>query len=442
VIQMAKHPVTIGVVCLARKTFDFEAAGGIYTKLKFDLKAIGNVTWHFVDPLVIEIPDAEMSASDLATRQLDGLILIAGTFHLGHLALIFNKTVRVPILLWGLDELPYNGGKIRLNSVCGMNLDASNLYKAGTRDYHYVIGGAVDSDWIDAIRIKAAFKRARVGIAGYRAHGFFNLDVDEPDLYRATGVIVDHFELADIYGAEVTPEQVAAQKAKLMKSFKTSVLSPDQLDKVAALAAKLAVFVARNGLAALAIRCWPEFAATYGIAPCAAMSLLQSGGTILACEGDLLGALSMLAHAAIGGETPYLADFSQVNLMENFALLWHCGVAPCNTWDGKSDCSLETYHAGGKGVTADFVMKPGALSIARIDYCQGGYRVFLQQATAVPMAKELKGTYAKVEFKGSVRDVLDKIVMNGIAHHVSVVYGDHSKPFEIFARLAGWTVIK
>jgi L-fucose isomerase-like protein len=436
-----KHPVSIGVACLARRTFDFEAAAEIYVKIKADLKAIENVTWHFVDALVIEIPDAEKAANELATKQLDGLILIAGTFHLGHLVLIFNKVVHVPILLWGLDELPYNGGKIRLNSVCGVNLDASNLYKAGTRDYHLVIGVSVDADWIDATRIKAAFKSARVGIAGYRAHGFFNLDVDEPDLYKATGVIIDHFELAEIYGIEVTAGQVAVQKKRILKAFKTAALSGEQIEKVASLAAKLDAFVTKNGLTALAIRCWPEFAAEFGIAPCAAMSLLQSDGRILACEGDILGALSMLAHAAIGGETPYLADFSQVNIAENFALLWHCGVAPCSTWDGKSECSLETYHAGGKGITADFVMKAGDISIARIDYCHDGYRVFLQQATAVPMAKELKGTYAKVIFKANVRDVLDKIVMNGIAHHVSVVYGDHVRPIVILARLLGWTVI-
>ncbi|MBN2154083.1 MAG: fucose isomerase, partial [Candidatus Lokiarchaeota archaeon] len=397
-----KHPASIGVACLARRTFDFEAAGEIYTRMKADLKAMENITWHFVDPLVIEVPDAEMAAGELATKQLDGLVLIAGTFHLGHLALVFNNALHVPILLWGLDELPYDGGKIRLNSVCGVNLDASNLYKAGTRDYHVVIGGSIDEDWVDAIRIRATFKRARVGIAGYRAHGFFNLDVDELDLCRATGVLIDHYELADIFNFDVDQGQVAAQKARIQEKFKTSTLSSEQVNKVAALAAKLDAFMAKNGLTALALRCWPEFAASFGIAPCASMSLLQSGGRIIACEGDVLGSLSMLAHAAIGGETPFLADFSQVNVAENFALLWHCGVAPCNTWDGESECSLETYHAGGKGVTADFVMKPGALSIARIDYCQGGYRVFLQQARAVPMAKELKGTYAKVEFGGSV----------------------------------------
>ncbi len=307
--KTSKHPVSIGVACLARKTFDFEAADEIYTKLMAGLKTIENVTWHFVDALVIEIPDAEKAASDLATKQLDGMILIAGTFHLGHLALIFNKAVRVPIMLWGLNELPYNGGKIRLNSVCGVNLDASNLYKAGTRDYHVVIGDSVDAAWIDALRIKAAFKSAHIGIAGYRAHGFFNLDVDEPDLYRATGVILDHYELADIFGVDATPEQTATQRARIQKAFKTSALSREQLDKVASLAVKLDLFLARNGLTALAIRCWPEFAATYGIAPCAAMSLLQSEGKILACEGDVLGALSMLAHVAIGGESQPPAGF-------------------------------------------------------------------------------------------------------------------------------------
>ena len=49
--------------------------------------------------------------SILATKQIDGLIIISGTFALGHLALELHKAIQKPILLWGLDELPYNGGK-------------------------------------------------------------------------------------------------------------------------------------------------------------------------------------------------------------------------------------------------------------------------------------------------------------------------------------------
>ena len=104
--------------------------------------------------------------------------------------------------------------------------------------------------------------------------------------------------------------------------------------------------------------------------------------------------------------------------------------------------SLDPYFAGSKGVTADFVMKPGELSILRLDYTPGEYRIFLQKAIGIRMNKELKGTYVKVKFDQNVREVLDKVIYNGIAHHLSVVYGDFIKPFENFARIKGWNVIQ
>jgi L-fucose isomerase-like protein len=171
------------------------------------------------------------------------------------------------------------------------------------------------------------------------------------------------------------------------------------------------------------------------------MSLLQSEGHIIACEGDIDGALSMCAHAAAGAATPFLADLSQIDFQGNFALLWHCGVAPCSLWDGACVRSLDGYFAAGKGVTADFVMKPGRVSICRIDSVNGNYRVFLEDAVGLPMGKELRGTYLKVEFDEPVRTVFNRIVYNGIAHHASVVYGDYRRPLELFARIKGWPVI-
>ena len=150
----------------------------------------------------------------------------------------------------------------------------------------------------------------------------------------------------------------------------------------------------------------------------------------------------MLAHKAMGAETPYLFDFSQVDLANNFALFWHCGVAPCNLWDGCSVRSLDTYFAGGKGVTADFVLKSGELSIARIDTARGKRRLFLQKARAIPMKKELKGTYMKAEFDRPLKEVLDLVVNNGVAHHASVVYGDFVEPLRLAASILGWEVIE
>jgi len=437
-----KQKICVGLVCLARKTFDYKAAEEIYVRIKEDLKKIELIQWEIISDLLIEVEDAQDAAHRLASKEIDALVCISGTFALGHLILELNKVIKKPILLWGLEELPYDGGKIRLNSVCGINLNASNLYKAGVKNYQVVIGNQIDEDWLNAIRIIKTFSTNRIGIIGYRAKGFFNLDVDELDLYRQLGVLVDHFELDEIYNYEVNKDKVEERVQQIKSIFDVSEITEQQVLKVANLTAKFEGFMDKHQLGAIAIRCWPEFAGNFGISPCAAMSILQSEDKILTCEGDLLGSLSMLAHKAIGGETPFLADFSQVDIKENFGLLWHCGVAPCNLWDGKCIRSLDTYFAGGKGVTADFVMKSGEISMLRIDYTPGEYRLFIQKANSIPMDKELKGTYVKVRFEDNIRDVLDKIIQNGIAHHISIVYGDHIKPLEIFAKLKGWNIIK
>ncbi len=437
-----KQKIRLGVMCLARKTFDFEAAAGLYENILKDLANLEQVEVVAVPGLVIEPEEAKEGALYLAGKDIDGLAVISGTFHLGHLVLEANTILNKPLLLWGLPELPYNGGKIRLNSVCGVNLNASNLYKGGVRNYSTHIGGNIDEVWLDAIRINAAVKRAHIGVLGYRAKGFFNLGVYDLNVYEQMGTLIDHYELNDVWKYPTTEEGVAKRLVQVKEIFETSELSDFQITKVAELSEKFHGFMTQNKLTALAVRCWPEFAAEFGISPCAAMSILQSEGYILACEGDIEGALSMIAHRAAGAETPYLFDFSQVDIEEDFALLWHCGVAPCNLWDGKCTRSLSTYFAGGKGVTADFVLKDGDVSIVRFDSAGTEYRIFLATGSVIPMEKELRGTYMKTRFTKPVSEVLQTVVDNGIAHHASVVYGEFIKPFKVFAKIKGWKVIE
>lgn len=437
-----KQRITLGVVCFARTTYDFNAAKELFEGIKSDLQKLENTELVIIPELVFEVQEAIDAAKVLAKANVDAVAMISGTFHLGHLALEINKVLNKPILLWGLPELPYNGGKIRLNSVCAVNLNASNLYKSGTRTYTAIVQSKIDENWVDAIRVLKALGTAHVGIAGFRAHGFFNLGVNDLALYRETGVLLDHYELDDIWNYPTDEASVAKRSEQLKGLFDVSGINADQLSKVATLAVKLDAFFTKNSLDALAIRCWPEFAGRYGVSPCAAMSLLQSEHRILACEGDVEGALSMIAHRAVGAETPFLFDFSQVDFEKDFALFWHCGVAPCNLWDGKCVRSLDTYFAGGKGVTADFVLKSGPLSILRLDSVDGKYRVFLDKATAVPMSKDLKGTYLKAVFDRPVREVLQKVIDTGVAHHASVVYGTFLEPFRIAAKLKGWEVLE
>ena len=439
--EKAMKNVKLGVVCLTRTTYEYKTAQEMYNATMEDLKRIPGVDYTFIEQCVIEVEDAEVAAEKLLAANVDGLVIISGTFHLGHLALIFAKYIKKPFLLWGYNELPYDGGKIRLNSVCGLNLNASNLYKSGKDDYCCTIGDKIDENWLSAIRVKSALENARVALVGYRAHGFFNVGVDDLDVYRKTGILIDHFEIADMFSQPVTEEEVEEEVKEVRDLFVCREVNEEQVEKVARLIVSATKFVEKNRLSAVAVRCWPEFAANYGVSPCASMSILQSKGIILSCEGDMEGALSMLVGAALGAETPYLADLSQVDLKEDYALMWHCGVAPANLWDGKSERTLDTYFAGGKGVTAGFVLKEGHVNLLRIDTARGNTRLFLAAGESIQTEKQLCGTYTKVKFEQGIEKLLNTVTETGVAHHLAMIYGEYRDVLKIVAKMMKFEII-
>ncbi|MBQ7243306.1 MAG: fucose isomerase [Bacilli bacterium] len=431
----------IGIVCTVRKTFDYLTAFKLYQQRTAQVMEDTSVEWVNYPEMVIEEAEAEKAGLYFVDQHVDALIIVSATFHLGHLALVLNRVVRKPLLLWGYDELPYDGGKIRLNAVCGVNLNASNLFKAGNDNYIVHVGNTIDEDWVKAIKMMVVLKSARVGLVGYHADGFFNVGVDELHTYQELGILIKHYELSELFGGEADEKEVAEEKEVVLKTFNVNKLNEHQVDAVAKLIVLAKHFQQREAMDVIAIRCWPEFAKCYGVSPCAMMSVLQSRGILFACEGDVEAALSMVAVRAAGEATPFMADLSQVNYQENYALLWHDGVAPCNLWDGRCVRSLETYFAGGKGVTADFVLKEGPMSIFRIDTARGKTRVFYEEGVAVPMDKLLSGTYAKVIFNHHIEQVIDTVVYTGVAHHVIMGYVQYAKAMRYLARIMQWEVI-
>ena len=435
-----KKPI-IGIVCLVRKTFDYETAFKLYQERCAKIMEDKSIDWVYYPTMVIEHSEAKEAGDFFVEKHVDALVIVSATFHLGGLALILENAVKKPVLLQGYNELPYDGGKIRLNAVCGVNLNASNLYKGGVDNFVVYVGDDIDHDWLTAIKMKTALENSNVGLIGFHAQGFYNVGVDELHLYKELGILISHFELSDFFGGEASEEEIDKEEKNLRELFDCKKLNDTQVRQVSRLIVVAEKFMKEKGLDVVAIRCWPEFAKNYGVSPCAMMSVLQSRGILLACEGDIEAALSMVAVKAAGEATPFMADLSQVNYEENYALLWHDGVAPCNLWDHACNRSLETYFAGGKGVTADFVLKAGKMSILRIDTARNKTRIYYEEGEAFNMTKDLSGTYAKVVFDRPINEVVDTVAYSGVAHHVIMGYVQYKKAVQYLAHIMGWEVI-
>jgi L-fucose isomerase-like protein len=288
---------------------------------------------------------------------------------------------------------------------------------------------------------------SRIGIVGYRADGFFNLDIDEMDTYRKTGMLIDHYEISELAATPADPEKETAEYAARISGAKfdcggitrrAARQSRGAVRQVQKIHGEIFSLTAARG-ALLAGVCEH----TYGISPCAAMSVLQSEGYLLGCEGDLEGTMSMIACDAIGGQTPFLADLSQVDLNNNYALLWHCGVAPMNLWDGCCDRSLDTYFAGGRGVTTGFVLRerPHQRHAHRFGPRR---RRGCSLRAAWPSSRWQNSSPAptpRSSSTGNIADVLDTVTSTGVAHHISMIYGEHERSMRIFSEMMGYKVI-
>lgn len=202
----------IGVVCLCRKTFDYVTAWSLFQERIKETEKDTSVDWFVYAQPIYEPGEADAASLFLVDSHVDAVVLVSATFHLGHLALIIDKNVRKPLLLWGFNELPYDGGKIRLNSVCGVNLNASNLYKSGNDSYIVHVGDEMDWDFLRAIKMKVAIESASIGLIGYRAQGFFNVGVDELHLYQETGTLISHYELSALFGEKRRKPRSLARK--------------------------------------------------------------------------------------------------------------------------------------------------------------------------------------------------------------------------------------
>src|SRR5207237_805066 len=85
-------------------------------------------------------------------------------------------------------------------------------------------------------------------------------------------------------------------------------------------------FMDNENLDALAIRCWPEMASTFGQWPYLGIARLAEEGRAVTCEGDADGALSAWIAESLGLGRCYLSDWLEHD--KETITLWHVGAAP------------------------------------------------------------------------------------------------------------------
>ena len=208
------------------------------------------------------------------------------------------------------------------------------------------------------------------------------------------------------------------------KRFKTIRFDEDGLLRQAALKTAVLRWARAEQLCAIGIQCWDALQQALGIYPCFVNADLTDDGLPVACETDVIGAVSQaILQAAMRGATPsFLADLTVRHPDNpNAELLWHCGNFPHSLAKNPQEAVLDIQFGGLCPAAGRWEIKGGDVTIAKMDGIGGNYSLLIGQAKGTE-GPDTVGTYLWTQF-GDWPKWEHKIIYGPYIHHVAVIHG-------------------
>lgn len=442
----------LGVLALARPTFDVPYAEEMAAKAFAQLDAAGVAS---VGPrtLLFDADAARAAAAALKGERLDGLLLLQVTFTDASMTLELARAIDAPLAIWAFPE-PRSGGRLRLNSFCGLNLASHALGRAGLplaylyRSPDLALPSADIGAWArtetpddgtfapeqpsaadrdTAAAVIAGLKGRRLGLIGEHPAGFDTCRFEDRALADLAGISVDRIALGDLFerAARVSPVAATLRRKDVDTLTGLDDVDPEQLRKSLTLFEGLASLKDEHGLSAFAVRCWPEMFTEYGCAICGPMGMMNQAGTPAACEADVYGAVTALMLQETANAPSWLVDIVDMDAKENTSVFWHCGSAPEAMRDPDHPAEAQIHSNRRMPLLFQFPLKAGRVTIARLSQANNRPHLMLASGEVLAAPMSFTGTSGVVRLDVPADKAIEGLIGGGYEHHVAMVYGDH-----------------
>ncbi len=439
----------VAFLAIARSTFDLDLAVEVRDLAYQSLGEMPlNILWN--GELITDQDFAANAVSFLNDNPPDLLLIFQATFADSSMVIELAQNQDVPIVLWAVPE-EHTGDRLRLNSFCGINLAAHGLKRAGI-PYDYIFAPPDEPAALNKIRdlakagqIRNQLRKARLGRIGENPSGFDTCLFD-PDLIRKTfGVELIQFDLKEEFFPQVSqvdPDQVQQVQTNLAQK----VEGLDDLDQTAT-KATLSSYVAmkaiseRKDIGGFAVRCWPEFFTELGCAACGAMSMLSDELIPCSCEADVNGTITQMLLQSVSETPAFGTDIVSLDETHDAIVIWHCGLAPLSMADPQKPKGVTIHSNRRLPLLFEFTLKPGQVTIARLSEASGEYRLVLGLGEIISGPKSFSGTSGLLKFDRPAREILENILEEGLEHHISLTYGNHTDVLSAYAKLINIPVL-
>jgi len=439
----------VGVLALGRGTFDVSYANQILIEVlaildSLELELLG------CGELLLDADQVNSELALLEKQQLDIVLLLQVTFTDASLTLEIGRRLRGLLVMWSFPE-PRTGGRLRLNSLCGINLAAHALSRAHIQ-FAYIHGAPSDEraierlgDLAGGVAVRRSLLATRIGVIGTHPDGFDSCMFSHKECGELFGVEVVTHDLITFLDSLGEIDDGAA--LQLYDERRTVLVNLDEMDKDVTLRSLKAYLgmrrlVDEHGYHGLAVRCWPEFFTHYGAAACGALALLGENDIAGGCEADVHGVITSLILRRLAGEPAFNTDLVDLDPDSNTCVFWHCGQAPVQLADPNKEIRA-TIHSNRKlPLLHEFALKPGRITMARISKGHDTTRIVIGGAEMLRAPLPFSGTSGVARLDSPVDEVLANLMEAGLEHHTAIVYGEHRPALRVLAARLGLDVVE
>ncbi|CAN2222717.1 FucI L-fucose isomerase and related proteins [Candidatus Nanopelagicaceae bacterium] len=458
---------TVALVALARPTFDLTCAQANFDSARSLLIELG-ATVVGPDQLVMTVDD--VAAVKLPSADLH--ILFMASFSDASPAVELFGKVKGPVLGWSMREPGEVGERLKLNSMCGVNLAAHALMDAG-QSIRHIHGNADEAKVRSAIKDALAgklpeaimpkskvgelgsesevakslawLKGKKIGAVGDAPVGFTPCVFDGEQLRKYFGLDIRAITIDNAFGriAEVKEEQrELAYAGALAAQPSLAAVNVNEAKKVYGVEVALDEWRAEESLDAIAIRCWPEFPTDLGACICSSLGRLSDRGTVTTCERDVLGAVTMMVCESLGSDLNYLVDIVDLDAEKGLVRLWHCGSAATKLAADPANATQSTHCNRKLGVAGNFPLKTGPVTLFRIDRDvdpsnRTGLRMVVSRGESIPAPNHFQGNTATVITEPDAAALVNGIVTGGYPHHLVISWIDVRPGIRQMAKMLG-----
>ncbi|MBE0687362.1 MAG: fucose isomerase, partial [Anaerolineaceae bacterium] len=310
--------------------------------------------------------------------------------------------------------------------------------------YDYLYTLPEDSAAIEKIKVLAnagyairTLKGTKIGKFGPHPNGFDSCIPNQTGLEKIFGLKLVDIKLDTFFNrVRKMPEHATVSIRKNLDQRIDGLADLDQaaLNGTLKTYQVMQEFSQEEDLKGLAVRCWPEFFTELGCAACGAMSLMSDQHIPCSCEADLNGTVTQLILQTLSGEPAFGTDLVHMNLEEDTAVFWHCGLAPLSMADPKVKPRGIVHTNRKLPLLMEFSLKPGEITLARLSEASIDFQLVIGKANMLESERQFSGTSGLVRFDHPARKVLDTIMSNGLEHHLSLTYGSFTAELATIAR--------